>query len=862
MDDHVQGLFLGSDGVKARVQRELSGLAVEVLALGTLDALAAALAQDRPPLVLVQHAPPEFDGMLALAHVRAMCPELPVILVSDALDEGAVVKAVKAGATDCVSLVHHGRLAQAVRQALGGAPQVARPPPDAAQPPSGAGLFRLFMRHLPGVAWIKGADGRYVFVNDVWETVYRRSPAQMLGRRTEEVWPSEAAAQYAANDRRVFESQELVRTLETVAGDDGVHYWLGHRFPIVEPGGTATMLGGVAIDVTDRVHAEENLRRANRVLGMLSGINSAIVRIRDRGALFLEACRIAVELGQFKSAWVGMVNQRTGALEIAAAAEEGAAASAAPSERVRTVARSALVQQALRDPGPLVLNADELGADAALREWAANGRCAVVLPLRVAGEAQGVLGLLASEADVFSDDEMKVLAELAGDVAFGLDHIDKEERLAYLAYFDALTELPNRTLFLDRLGQQLQARRAGQDILGVVVFDIERFSILNDTLGRHAGDALLRQLAQRLTAAARRAGQDPDHVARISADSFAALVTRVREEEDMARVLESELLAAIHEPFLIDEQELRISVKAGASLFPNDGGDAETLFKNAETALKRAESGGERYLFYTAQMHARIAQRLSVENRLRKALAAGEFVLHYQPKMSLANGRLAGLEALIRWNDPEQGLRAAGEFVPILEETGLVLEVGAWVLQQAVADYLGWVARGLHPPRIAVNVAPAQLRRKKFLAELAQFVNGGAGASPSLELEVLESTVMDDVEACAAILKSVRDMGVGVAIDDFGTGYSSLAYIAKLPMTTIKIDRSFITPMASDPDDVTVVNTIISLAHAMSVKVVAEGVDSDQQSYLLKLLRCDEAQGFLFSPALPPQRIEAMLALA
>jgi EAL domain-containing protein (putative c-di-GMP-specific phosphodiesterase class I) len=327
----------------------------------------------------------------------------------------------------------------------------------------------------------------------------------------------------------------------------------------------------------------------------------------------------------------------------------------------------------------------------------------------------------------------------------------------------------------------------------------------------------------------------------------------------MARIVEQDFLGAISAPFLIDGEELRIAVKAGVSLFPNDGEDAETLFKKAETALKRAEGSDERYLFYTAQMQARIAQRLSVENRLRKALSAGEFTLHYQPKMSLGNGRLAGLEALIRWNDPEQGLRVAGDFVPILEETGLVLEVGEWVLQRAVADYLGWVAKGLQPPRIAVNVSPAQLRRKRFLPELAQLI-GGANGSPRLDLEVLESTVMEDVDECAAILRSVRDMGVGVAIDDFGTGYSSLAYIAKLPMTAIKIDRSFIKPMAHDPDDVTVVNTIISLAHAMSVKVIAEGVDSDQQSYLLKLLRCDEAQGFLYSPALPPERIEAMLA--
>jgi EAL domain-containing protein (putative c-di-GMP-specific phosphodiesterase class I) len=220
------------------------------------------------------------------------------------------------------------------------------------------------------------------------------------------------------------------------------------------------------------------------------------------------------------------------------------------------------------------------------------------------------------------------------------------------------------------------------------------------------------------------------------------------------------------------------------------------------------------------------------------------------------------LEALIRWNDPEHGLQQACDFVPILEETGMVVEVGAWALERAVEDYRGWVVKGLRPPRIAVNVSPAQLGRGSFVAELGRLVAGAGGEPPGLDLEILESTVMHDVDDCITKLQEVREMGIGVAIDDFGTGYSSLAYIARLPMTAIKIDRSFITPMATDPNDVAVVTAIISLAHAMSVKVIAEGVDSDQQSHLLRLLRCDEAQGFLFSPALPPERIEELLAAA
>jgi len=734
-------------------------------------------------------------------------------------------------------------------------------PPGAGADTADGGLFELFMHHLPGVACIKGADGRYLYVNDTWETVYGLPPGQTLGRLNEELWPPDLAPEYTANDRRVLQGRETVRLIERTRGQDGMHYWLCHKFPIPAAAERDTMLGVVAVEVTDRVRVEERLRRANRVLGVLSGINSAIVRIHDRKALLDEACRIAVEPGQFRSAWIALSVAPAAPIELAAAGV-GDGARPVPFDPARAIAGSPLVDQALRDRRPLVRRATELDADRVLGEWAADGGAIALLPLVVEGVALGVVGLLAAESDAFDEEEMKVLEELAGDVSFALDYIDKQERLAYLVLFDAMTDLPNRTLFLDRLAQQLHARQSAPVMLGVIAFDIERFGILINTLGRHAGDAVLRQVAQRLRATLVSAGQDPDHVARIGADSFAVLVTEAQDEGDVARILDRTLLPALDEPFSVDGIDLRISVKAGISLFPNDGGDAETLFRNAETSLRRAEAGDERYLFFTDQMQARITGRLSLENRLRKALAAGEFVLHYQPKMSLGNGRLAGLEALIRWNDPEHGLRQACDFVPILEETGLVVEAGAWALERAMRDYRGWVAKGLRPPRIAVNVSPAQLGRRSFVAELSRLVAADGNEPPGLDLEILESTVMQDIEDSITKLREVREMGVGVAIDDFGTGYSSLAYIARLPMSAIKIDRSFITPMATDPNDVAVVTAIISLAHAMSVKVIAEGVDSDQQSNLLRLLRCDEAQGFLYSPALPPQRIEEMLAAA
>jgi EAL domain-containing protein (putative c-di-GMP-specific phosphodiesterase class I) len=292
-------------------------------------------------------------------------------------------------------------------------------------------------------------------------------------------------------------------------------------------------------------------------------------------------------------------------------------------------------------------------------------------------------------------------------------------------------------------------------------------------------------------------------------------------------------------------------------MFPTDGADVDTLFRNAEAALKKAKASGERYLFYTQAMNARVAEQLSLENQLRQALDKGEFVLHYQPKIDLVSGKLTGAEALIRWNDPRTGLVPPAHFIPILEETGLIHEVGRWALGQAIEDYLRWQRAGLPGVRIAVNVSSLQLQDRGFVAQLREMIGIDPLAAAGLELELTESLIMEDVRLSIASLRAIRDLGVTVAIDDFGTGFSSLAYLAKLPVDTLKIDRSFITDMTAGPEGLALVSTIINLAHALKLKVVAEGVETEEQSRLLGLLRCDQMQGFLVSKAVPVELFEA-----
>jgi EAL domain-containing protein (putative c-di-GMP-specific phosphodiesterase class I) len=314
--------------------------------------------------------------------------------------------------------------------------------------------------------------------------------------------------------------------------------------------------------------------------------------------------------------------------------------------------------------------------------------------------------------------------------------------------------------------------------------------------------------------------------------------------------------AFLGHPFRLNDAVFRIATKVGVALFPDDGADADTLLKNAEAALKKAKASGERYLFYTQKMNDSVATKLTLENQLRQALDNEEFVLHYQPKVNLASGKLTSAEALIRWNDPRMGLVPPGRFIPILEETGLIYDLGRWALRKAIEDYLRWRTAGLAAVRIAVNVSPLQLRHRGFTADINQAIGIDAHAAAGLELEITESMIMADVENSIASLQEIRAMGVSIAMDDFGTGFSSLSYLSKLPVDTLKIDRSFVRDMTVGPQGLALVSTIINLAHSLKLNVVAEGIETKEQSRLLRLLNCDEMQGYLFSKPLPSEIFE------
>ncbi len=700
---------------------------------------------------------------------------------------------------------------------------------------------------------------RFTSVNRSFTEAMGAQQEQIVGKLVQDVIPEPACGLSIGKYREAIRNRQPVSWEEPSENPAGRKVGAVTVVPVFDPSGNCTQLIGTVHDITERKKAEERILYLNRVYAVMSGITTLIVHVRTREELFREACRIAVEAGGFRMAWIGIADRR--AMNIVPVASTGVDAKllAALTTRLSSsegldpannLAARAIISKKLSVFNNLQGNTS---AGFGKQHAEAGNLSMVVLPLIVSDVALGMIAIGAGEIEFFREEELKLLTELAVDISFAIDYIDKQDQLQYLAYYDVLTGLANRSLFLDRVAQYMRSAASEGRQFGLFLIDLERFKNINDSLGWPAGDALLKQVAEWLT----RSAGDANLLARVSADHFALVLPDVKQDGNLAGLLEKLMGAFLEHPFHLDDAVLRIAAKVGVALFPDDGDSAETLFRNAEAALKEAKMSGARYLFHTRAMTESVAANLTLENQLRQALDRQEFVLHYQPKVSLASGKLVGVEALIRWNDPRTGLVAPEDFVPILESTGMINDVGRWALCQAVEVYLGWRDAGLTAVPIAVNVSPLQLHNIDFIKDIRRLVGTDARAQDGLELEITENVIMENVRHTIDTLTAIRALGVAIAIDDFGTGFSSLSCLAKLPVNTLKIDRSFVVDMMLGPEGLALVSTIINLAHSLRLKVVAEGVETEEQARLLRLLSCDEMQGLLFSTPLPQEIFEA-----
>jgi len=592
------------------------------------------------------------------------------------------------------------------------------------------------------------------------------------------------------------------------------------------------------VDITEREQAKERILSLNRVHKVLSGINTLITRSQSRDALCQEATRIAVEEGQLPAA---LVVQRDAGSEELTVLHAFAA-----DKRLESRKFSVVEIESVKET--LDLNRTTIRDD--LTTQPGNGeldelieldiRSLAVFPLNSPEERlQIALLLYRREPFSFDQDEMNLLQEVASDISFAIATIEKSEQLDHLTYFDRTTGLPNRQLLSDRLQQSMQAPEGHQNLFSVLLVNIDRFRQVNDSLGHSGGDMVLREVAQRLCSCV----EETETVSRWGGDEFLILVPDQRASS--ASSIANNITGSLHAPLILEnERELFVSCSIGIAEYPTHGTDIDSLINSAAKAMDSIKTqGGNDFRQVVSNGHHYEDDQLALETLLRHAVAGEQLQLQYQPQIDISSGRVVGFEALVRWCHPEQGVIPPDRFIPLAEKTGLIVPIGEWVMREACRR--GARLEGL---TMAVNLSARQFHQINLVSTIAEILEDTGMPPQRLELEITESALIYDVESAIETMLALVELGIVISLDDFGTGYSSLSYLKRFPIDTLKIDKSFVAEVTTDPDSGTIVNTIIVMAHSLGLSVVAEGVETEEQLSMLRERACDRAQGFLFAP--------------
>jgi diguanylate cyclase (GGDEF)-like protein/PAS domain S-box-containing protein len=767
-----------------------------------------------PDLILSDFTLPVFDGPSALRLARESCPEVPFIFVSGTIGEERAIAALKQGATDYVLKTNLARLVPAVSRALQEAREHARRRAAEEALREREERSRLTLDNALDAFVTIDAEGIIREWNRQAEAIFGWSRSEAIGQRlSATIIPPRYRAAHERGLGHFLATGEhrlLNRRFEITACRRS-----GEEFPVelsvvpIQVGGSYMFSASIR-DITERKQAEAALRQSEERLQAMLVNSPAIIYLKDTEGRFLLVNR------EFENLFHLTGEQIVGKTDHVPFPREIA-------DRFRANDLKVLASKT-----PLEFE-ETTSLDDGLHTY-----ISVKFPLF------DTQGMPYAVGGISTDITARKRAE---------------EELKHLAHHDALTGLANQALLKDHLEQALASARRHEQQVAVLFLDLDRFKFINDTLGHEVGDHLLQTMAHRLAGCVRAS----DTVARMGGDEFVVILTDIGHAEDAAIVVRK-IFDVLVPDFVLERQKVFVTPSIGISLYPDDGEDGQTLLKHADLAMYRAkEQGRNNYQFYTPEMTARTQDKLALEHDLRCALARDELLLHYQPKVDLKSGQVVGLEALLRWQHPDRGLVSPAQFIPLAEDTGLIVPIGAWALQTACRQNKAWQEAGLPHLSMAVNLSARQFKQAGLVDTVTRVLEETAPESACLELEITESLLMQDTEASLMTLRALQDMGIRIALDDFGTGYSSLSYLKRFAIDSLKIDQSFVQDVSIDPNDAAIVKAIIAMTGSLGMRVVAEGVETQEQLEFLLMHGCDEIQGYYFSRPVSAEAVAALL---
>ncbi|MCC5815509.1 MAG: EAL domain-containing protein [Leptospira sp.] len=703
------------------------------------------------------------------------------------------------------------------------------------------------LNSLPGIFYLIDSEGRFHSWNEQFIKVSGYSASEMLNLNPLDLFHGNDKDLIAENIQKVFEtgSSSVEAKFFTKDGLLIPYFFSGTKIII---DGTP-YLSGMGHDITEKISQEKNLQRLNRIYEVMSAINSLIVKAPPKLELFSETVRISVKFGNFDMAVIDIYHEKEDTIEyIVGDSKNKEDLKSFEAVRICNVlSGKGLISQSVRDKKTHYSNelTQACPTQSPRREIAMQlgFRSMIVLPIIVDCKVVVVLSLYSKEANFFDETELKLLNELSADISFALNHIQTSMEALFLSKFNPVTALPNRNNFLENVETILRRLKKSLNRGNMIVFDFEKFRNINSSIGRRVGDMILQKVKDRFY----EYSDSNFYMGHLERDHFAIFLEGDYSSSELLQILHSFNDLIFSEPYLIEDQSFHISGRFGISQYPTDAQDADSLLKYAEDARNRSKITKELFTFFSTDMNLKFVAEQNLENQIRQAFANQEFEFYYQPKFDSFKKNLTGSEALIRCMHRDVFI-GPDIFIPIMEDMGLIHEVGRFAIMDALQKYKKWQSMDLEPPRIAVNISATQFGHKDFL-ELVESILSQHDESlrnHGLDIEITENSILNNIERTIQTIDSLRKLGIRLSIDDFGTGFSSLKYITKLPLDTLKIDKSFIHTMLMNPADMTVVSTIITLAHQLGISVVAEGVETEEQASLLRGLKCNEIQGYLY----------------